>query len=86
MKPIKFKEQNITYAENQPEYIPLPALKLKGKEGEVVSCWKLSFLERLRVVMTGKFFLQVLTLNKPAQQLSLSVRNPLKTFFLPGPI
>lgn len=27
MEPIKFKEQNITFAESQPQYIPLPARK-----------------------------------------------------------
>ena len=29
MKPIKFKEQNTVYAENQPEYLPLPVLRDK---------------------------------------------------------
>lgn len=27
MTPIKFKEQNVTFAESQPEYMPLPAFK-----------------------------------------------------------
>jgi hypothetical protein len=39
MKPIKFKHQNITFAEDQ----PLPVLKIETKNGEVISCWKISF-------------------------------------------
>jgi len=49
MKPIKFTEQNCTYAENQPEYLPLPAFKDEQPAGQVVSCWKLSFRERIRI-------------------------------------
>lgn len=53
MKPIKFKEHNVVYAENQPEYQPLPAFRNDSHQGEVVSCWQLSFKERI------KFLLQV---------------------------
>ena len=42
MKPIKFKEQNTTFAENQPEYQQLPAFKNDSLQGEVISCWKLT--------------------------------------------
>lgn len=54
MKPIKFKHQNITFAENQPEYGSLPALKLDTPEGHVITCWKLSFKERLRILFFGR--------------------------------
>jgi len=36
MKLIKFKGQNCTFAENQPEYIPLPAYR--DNEGIIISC------------------------------------------------
>ena len=65
MLPVKFKEQNVTYAENQPEYMPLPAFKSNTPEGEVVSCWQLSFTERLRILFTGKLWVSLLTFNKP---------------------
>ena len=65
MKPVKFKEQNITFAENQPEYIPLPAFKSSTKEGAVVSCWELSLRERLRILFTGKLWVSLMTFNKP---------------------
>jgi len=65
MKPIKFKEQNVIYAENQPEYLPLPALKVKSDKGEIISCWQLSFIERLRLLFTGKLWVCLLSFNKP---------------------
>jgi len=37
MKPIQFKHQNVTFAEDQPEYQPLPALKIDSPEGDVLS-------------------------------------------------
>lgn len=37
MTPIKFKGQNIVFGANQPEYQPLPALKLH--DGQVITCW-----------------------------------------------
>ena len=65
MKPIKFKEHNIVYAENQPEYLPLPAHKNATERGEVISCWKLSFKERVRILFTGKLWVSLLSFNKP---------------------
>lgn len=40
MKPVEFKHQNIVFAKDQPEYQPLPALRIDSPTGEVVSCWK----------------------------------------------
>jgi hypothetical protein len=66
MKPIKFKGQTCTFAEHQPEYIPLPAYRVKDDpKGEVVSCWHLSFRERLRLLFTGRLWVSLLTFNQP---------------------
>ena len=65
MKPIKFKEVNITYAKDQPEYQPLPAFKNNSPEGEIISCWHMSFKERIRVLFTGRIWLELLSFNKP---------------------
>lgn len=65
MKPIKFKGHNIVFAENQPEYRPLPAFKAGDKEGTVIFCMKLSLIERLRLLITGKLWCSLLTFNKP---------------------
>ncbi len=65
MKPIKFKEQNCTYAENQREYLPLPAFKDTGHTGQVISCWQLSLKERLRILFTGKLWVSLAIFGKP---------------------
>ena len=65
VKPIKFPEQNCTYAENQPEYLPLPVHKTK--EGLVISCWYLTWRERIKLLFTGQIWWEVHTFNQPLQ-------------------
>lgn len=65
MTPIEFPEVNTVYAKDQPEYQPLPAFKSSMPNGEVVTCWKLSFRERLRILFKGEIWLSMLTFNKP---------------------
>ena len=65
MKPIKFKEQNCVFAENQPQYIPLPAHKVDEPEGRVIFCEYLSFKERMRVLFTGKIWVSLMMFKKP---------------------
>ena len=64
-KNIEFKEQNIIYAKDQKPYLPLPAFKADTPEGEVVSCWELSFIERIRILFTGKMWVSLMSFNKP---------------------
>jgi hypothetical protein len=65
MTPIEFKEQNVVFAKDQPEYMPLPAFRNDSPQGEVVSCWKLSLKERLKLLFTGRLWVCLLTFNKP---------------------
>ncbi len=65
MKPIEFKEQNVVFAKDQPEYQPLPAFKNESTQGEVISCWNLTLTERLRLLLTGKLWVSLMTFNKP---------------------
>lgn len=74
MKPIKFKHQNTTFAENQPEYENLPALKIDSPQGEVISCWGLTFKERIRVLFTGKMWVSLMSFNKPLTPNYLSTK------------
>ena len=64
MIPKKFPEVNVTFAEDQPEYLPLPAFRNDSPQGEVVTCWQLSFRERMRVLFSGEIWLSMLTFNK----------------------
>jgi len=74
MKPIEFKEQNVVFAKNQPEYQPLPAFKIDSKQGEVISCWHLSFFERLRVLLTGKIWVSLMSFNTPLTPIFMSTK------------
>lgn len=74
MKPIEFEGQNSTYAKDQPQYMPLPTLKLD--DGKVVSCWKMSWRERFLALLTGKVWMSVLTFNKPLQPSRLDMVRP----------
>ena len=65
MRPVKFKHQNTIFAKGQPEYEQLPTLLIKGHEGYVISCWKLSFLERIQVLFFGRIWMSLMTFNKP---------------------
>lgn len=65
MSPIEFKEQNVVYAKDQPEYLPLPAFKSDDPLGQVISCWELSFTERLRILLTGKLWMSLASFHKP---------------------
>jgi hypothetical protein len=76
MKPVKFKQQNCIYAKDQPEYLSLSAHK--SEDGMVTTCWKLSFAERIGILITGKIWWQIMTFNKPLQPQRPSIKSPLK--------
>ena len=78
MKPVYFKEANITFAENQPIYRPLPAYIDNEQGGRIFQCWKLSLIERLKLMWTGKLWINVLTFHKPPQPIKPMVDNPFK--------
>jgi len=77
MKPIKFNGYNHVYAENQPEYLPLPVYK--AMDGRVISCWKLSWKEKFLMFFKGQFWLSVETFNQPLQPLLPEINSPMKT-------
>jgi len=70
MKPVKFYGQNCTFAEDQPQYTPLPAFK--DEEGNVVTCWELSNEDFEKLVETRRIYLSVKTFNNPLQPLFMS--------------
>ena len=74
MKPIKFKDQNTIVAEDQPPYQALPALKIDSPEGEVISCWKLTFIERLRVLFLRRIWMLLMSFNNDLTPSYLSTK------------
>lgn len=73
MKPTEFAGQNVIFAKDQPQYLPLPAHR--DKDGMVTSCWQLSFIERLQVFFSGKVWLRQLTFNNPLQPIKVSTES-----------
>ena len=76
MKPITFEQQNKVYAKNQPPYLPLPVYEDNVQGGRVFHCWKLSFMERLKLLCSGKLWILVLNFGKKLQPIKPSVQNP----------
>lgn len=73
MKPVKFKHQNIEFAKDQDEYNTLPALRLDTPQGEVISCWRMSFKERIKILFFGRVWLSLMSFNKPLTPSYMSV-------------
>lgn len=68
MQPIRFPESNIVFGEGQEEYQPLPAfVDPEDPRREVISCWRLGWRERLRLLVTGRVWLRQLTFRSPLQ-------------------
>lgn len=70
-----FQETNVVFAENQMEYNPLPAHH-NETTGIVTCCWQFSLKERLRLLLTGKLWHQVMTFNKPLQPQLITLIKP----------
>jgi hypothetical protein len=63
------------FAENQPPYLPLPALRdVSSDNGEVITCWKLSFIERLKVLFSGCIWVSIATFNKPIMPIFITTQ------------
>jgi hypothetical protein len=74
MTPVTFPEANVVYAKDQPPYLPLPARR--EADGTVVSCWRLSFRERVKALFSGRVYLTMLTFNRPLQPVKLGTEAP----------
>ena len=74
MELIPFPEQTLVIAKDQPEYTPMPAHRLvDDPEGRVTCCWRLSWRERLQVLVSGRIWHQILTFNRGGLQPQLLV-------------
>lgn len=76
MKPIKFDGHNIVIAENQPPYMPLPALCFGDPLGTLLFCWDVSDEELELISRTRKVWVTSLSFNQPLQPLCLSADRP----------
>lgn len=73
MTPTTFPEHNRVWAKDQPEYLPLPAYT---DSTQTITCWHLTFLERLHVLLTGRLWLSQLNFGNPLQPQKPSIASP----------
>ena len=68
----------IVYAKDHPQYLQLPALPVDDGSGHkrVVTRWRLSWVERLRILIFGDMYLWVSTFGKPICPVALQVTPP----------
>lgn len=76
MKPTTFEGSNTEFAKDQDEYLTLPAWRSDGGD-EVVTCWSLSWMERLQLLITGRLWLRQLVFGHPLQPQLPQVEKPL---------
>jgi hypothetical protein len=69
MKPTSFPGQNVIFGKDQPEYSPLPALRLP--DGEVITCWELTDADLETIQSTKRIYLSQLTFNQSLQPIKL---------------
>jgi len=75
MNAIEFKEQNVVFAKDQLPYLPLPAMvDVNSDQGEIVTCWKLSFIERIIILFNGRIWLSMMTFHKPPTPVYMSTK------------
>ena len=74
MKAIEFKEQNGALSRKDSPLRPIPIFKDPSEKAQVVSCWKLSFKERMRLLLLGKLWVSIITYNNPVQPSLFSTR------------
>jgi len=78
MKPIEFKGQNIVFAKDQAPYLPLPAYQDDEQGGRIFHCWKLDLRERVKILLTGRLWINVLNFHKPPQPIKPMADSPFK--------
>lgn len=73
MKPVDFPQVTVTWAKDQPPYLPLPAY---SDHKQTVTLWALTWRERLTVLLRGRLWLSQLNLGQALQPQKPSVESP----------
>ena len=73
MKPVQFPGANKVWAEDQPPYLPLPAYT---DHKAIISCWRLTWQERLKLLWSGRLWLHQWNFSQKLQPIAPSVDCP----------
>ena len=66
-------------AKDQPEYIPLPVAHVVYRDGvrSMISCYRITWRERLQILVRGKIWWEQLTFGGPLQPQKMYLSEPL---------
>lgn len=74
--PVLPGHEQMMFAADQPEYFPLPAIRLESREGEVITRWKPN-AEELAALNNGEsVYLSIWTFGRSLQPINLRVATP----------
>lgn len=65
--------EEVVYAADQPEYLPLRSLRSKGKWGRVISRWTFNPEQRQAIASGADVFLELSTFHQPLQPIRMMV-------------
>lgn len=74
---IKFPGHNVIFAEDQPEYHPLPTILMPGLDGEVITCWELNDDEIEKITKNRCIYISQLCFTRQTEEGNL-INNPLQ--------
>ncbi len=75
MIPTEFLHVNVVIAKDQKQYLPLPAYV---DDRCTTTCWRLSWYERLKLLCTGRLWLQQLNFGGALQPQRPAVHSPFR--------
>lgn len=74
LTPVKFRGHTNVLAENQPEYIPLPVfIDQESAYVPFITCWQFTFMDRLKVLVTGRIWASTSTFGNQYQPVTFTV-------------
>lgn len=68
----------VNIAEDQPEYLTLPAYQDDEQGGRTIHKWKLTLWERIKILFTGRLWFSVLNFHRRLQPIKPTVHDPFK--------
>lgn len=67
------EKQEVVYAKDQPQYLPLPSLQADGPMGAVLTRWTLTPEQRKAVAEGADIFLELSTFRQPLQPIRIAI-------------
>lgn len=78
LRAVEFEGQNVIYAKDQPDYLPLPAyVDTESREAPALFCFAVNDYQKERIQRSGKLWVRCLTFGHPLQPIALMVPEPI---------